>query len=221
MECFSKVFGKEHIKALTADREFIGSIWLDWLKEHNIPYVIRIKEDGQMIANSRGKMVKVSALFHILGSNHSISLNNRKLGRDNRHYKIYALRNKRLELMVLIHSGKFDNPAEIYAHRWDIETMFKAFKSSGFDSEATHIVDEERINTLMQVMAIAFCIAYSVGEIIAKEQPPLIKKHGYKQHSTFRSGLNHIVRIFHNIHYHAKKWRTLLKLIFGTVIAIS
>ena len=36
--------------------------------------------------------------------------------------------------------------------------MFKAFKSSGFNMEATHLVDYDRLNTLFSVMAIAFCI---------------------------------------------------------------
>jgi len=215
MECFLEVFGITCIKALTADREFIGSIWLDWLKEQKIPYVIRIKEDGQIIANSRGEMMKVSALFRTLAVGEHVALNDRKLGRDDRRYKIYALRNKALELVVLIYFGNFDDPAEIYAQRWDIETMFKAFKSSGFDSEATHIVDEERINILMQVMAISFCISYASGKILAKEKPPLIKKHGHKQHSTFRSGLDFVARILYNIYSEVQKWAELIKQIFG------
>ena len=42
MECFVEVFGITRIKALTADREFIGTQWLRWLQEQNIKYVIPI-----------------------------------------------------------------------------------------------------------------------------------------------------------------------------------
>ena len=49
MECFIEVFGITRIKALTADREFIGTQWLRWLHEQNIKYVIRLRDNGQYI----------------------------------------------------------------------------------------------------------------------------------------------------------------------------
>jgi hypothetical protein len=66
MECFVEVFGIERIEALTGDREFIGIKWLTWLNKHNIQYVIRLKENGQYISNSRGIMVKARDLFRPL-----------------------------------------------------------------------------------------------------------------------------------------------------------
>ena len=54
--------------------------------------------------------------------------------------------------------------------------MFRGFKSSGFDSETTHITDDDRINTLMQVMGIAFCLAYKMGQIIENKKTSSNKK---------------------------------------------
>lgn len=49
MECFLEVFDKARIEALTADREFIGTQWLAWLRDNQIAYVLRTKENGQYI----------------------------------------------------------------------------------------------------------------------------------------------------------------------------
>ena len=45
IEEFIEIFGIEKIKALTADREFIGKEWFEWLKEKKIPFVIRVKSN--------------------------------------------------------------------------------------------------------------------------------------------------------------------------------
>jgi hypothetical protein len=92
--------------------------------------------------------------------------------------------------------------------------MFKAFKSSGFDCESTHITDDLRLETIMQVMSIAFCLAYQVGEIIALVEPQIVKKHGYRQKSIFRIGIDEITIILQNIFIKLKDWNRLLIRVF-------
>ena len=41
---FFDVFGKEKIRRLTADREFIGSEWIAFLKKEEIPFCLRVKK---------------------------------------------------------------------------------------------------------------------------------------------------------------------------------
>jgi len=60
----------------------------------------------------------------------------------------------------------FNNPAkswECYKRRWQIETMFKALKSSGVNLEDTHLKDSERIKKLVSLVFIAFIWCYKVG----------------------------------------------------------
>jgi hypothetical protein len=216
MECFIEVFGKAPIKSLTADREFIGKKWLSWLEDQSIPYVIRIKEDGQYISNSKGKMLKINELFRSLPAGDHVMLSKRKIGKEGDLFDVCATRSKKGELAVLIHS-KTDNPIETYQQRWHIETMFKAFKTGGFDSESTHIVDDERLNTLMQVMSIAFCLAYQAGEIISADKPPVIKKHGYREKSIFRIGMDEIIMILQNIIIKLERWTELISQIFQKI----
>lgn len=39
MQMFQRVFGLETIQSFTADREFVGQEWLDYLCQHNIPFL--------------------------------------------------------------------------------------------------------------------------------------------------------------------------------------
>ena len=209
-----QVFGITRIKALKADREFMGAPWFKWLSEQNINYVIRLKENGQYISNSRGRMIKAYDLFRPLAIGTQVNLSQRKVGKKGDTFDIVGVRNKKGELVVLIYSPNVKDPVEIYTQRWQIETMFKAFKSSGFDCESTHITDDLRLNTLIQVMSIAFCLAYQVGEIIALVEPQIVKKHGYKQKSIFRMGLDEITIILQNIIIKLKHWKRLLIRLF-------
>ena len=200
MECFIKTFGKKRIKAVIADREFIGRQWLEYLKTEHIAYIFRLKEDGQFISNSRGTMVKISQLLHPLQAGETVNLGVRKVGKlDKALLHVYATRSAGGELLVVIHSPVLLDPLEIYARRWDIETMFKAFKSSGFNLEDTHLTNYDRIHTLLCVMAIAFCIAYKTGEITVETTPLSIKSHGKPAKSIFRTGLDAIRNLIANI----------------------
>jgi hypothetical protein len=218
MECFVDVFGNECIEALTADREFIGKDWLKYIDENKINYVIRLKENGLYISNSRGKMVKIKELLRPLGKGESVSLGRRKIGKNGERHCVCALRNLEGELVVVIHSESIKNPIEIYKKRWEIETMFKAFKSSGFDMESTHVTDYERLNTLFSVMAIAFCLSFKVGEIANESDPIPIKSHGRKAHSVFKKGLILVRNIFIDLPAKRKKWDTFLKLIIPSLL---
>ena len=208
------MFGVERIEAITADREFIGIEWLTWLWEQNIQYVIRLKENGQYISNSRGQMVKAHDLFRSLPIGTQVNLSQRKVGKKGKLFNVAGVRDKKGELAVFIYSSAIEHPVEVYSQRWQIETMFKAFKASGFDCESTHITDDLRLDTLMQVMSIAFCLAYEVGEITASVEPPIIKKHGYRQKSIFRLGLDTIITILQNISVKSKLWYALLLRVF-------
>ncbi|WP_342260362.1 transposase [Candidatus Tisiphia endosymbiont of Metellina segmentata] len=214
MECFLEIFDKTRIEALTADREFIGKEWLAWLGDNHIAYVLRVKENGQYISNARGQMVKIQELFRPLAVGSYMSLFQRRIGKKGEICNVVGIRNKKGELAVLIHNDEIKNPAEIYAQRWEIETMFKAFKSAGFNCEATHITNDLRLDTLMQIMSIAFCLAYQTGEIIVLDKPIIIKKHGYRQNSIFRVGLDTLVTILYNISTQLARWIQLLSWIF-------
>lgn len=192
LETFIQTFGKSAIGVLLMDREFIGKHWLEaFLQARGIAYVVRLKESGYL-ANRRGKPVKMTALFHGLKPGETVTLGKRKLGKaaDATTQFITAMRLKSAELLVLAHSESVADPCAEYRHRWDIEVMFKGFKSGGFALEATRVIDPDRLATLTAVLAIAFCAAYRAGEDAESVAEIPRKKHGYRAKSIFRTGLD-------------------------------
>lgn len=199
IELFISVFGLDRIEILTADREFIGDVWLQFLAKNGIRFVIRTKENNQHISNSKGRLVKSVELFRNLGAGEEVMLHNRKLGKNsNFFYSLSAYRNDKFELIVVVHDPNIENPCQLYCYRWQIETMFKAFKTSGFNMEGTHITDSQKLETLFGIMAIAFAISYEIGDEYEKDHHQKLKKHGYKQNSTPRIGLDLILNWMNN-----------------------
>jgi len=48
---------------------------------------------------------------------------------------------------------------------------------------------------LLDVLAIAYCVAYRMGEIVIELKPPTLKNHGYKQKSIVRYELDFLFRL--------------------------
>ena len=75
----------------------------------------------------------------------------------------------RPELQVIISYNQPQDSVGTYRRCWQIETMFKAMKSAGFNMEDTHLTDPERVS---------------------KIKPLRILKHGRKEKSIIRYGLD-------------------------------
>ena len=92
---------------------------------------------------------------------------------------------------VIVASFRPDPQALLkYKDRWQIETMFKAFKSGGFNFEDTHLTDPDRISKLLALVCVAFIWVYLVGIDKNNNGHPIeIKKHGRKAFSLFKFGL--------------------------------
>lgn len=212
LESFIKVFGKDKIKALTADREFIGIHWLKFLKDAEIPYVIRLKENGQYMASKNGVMKKISDVFRHMKNGEVVKLR-RKIGKkgdaSSTSYNVAATRSTKGELLAVIYGLSVTDPIASYGERWEIETMFKAFKSAGFNSEDTHITSPSKLETLMGIMAIAFAMSYKAGEIVDQETPIKIKSHGYRAQSIFRTGLSKLCNMLVRIYEKLEEWLRL------------
>ena len=62
IERFIRLFGREALGSLLADREFVGHKWVKYLIDHDIKYFIRVKESF-MVHFANGEKVKGSRLF--------------------------------------------------------------------------------------------------------------------------------------------------------------
>ena len=126
-----------------------------------IPFHIRIRSNIK-IANTRGCMVKARELFRDLKPGESRILSNARRLSEARKPKarpvfVTALHLKTGELLIVVTNDAPEEALAIYAQRWQIETLFAALKTRGFNLEDTHMTDPERISKLTAVLSITFC----------------------------------------------------------------
>lgn len=204
---YIETFDKSTIGCVLGDREFIGKNWIEWLDQQQIPYVLRMKENGQYIDKRKGKMVKAASLFKSLAVGQVRYIGKRKIGKtDIYQAHISALRIENNQLVVLLHSPQIQQPCQLYRRRWEIELLFKVLKTSGFNLEDTHITHEDRLETLLAIVSISYCFAYRIGTYCLKHSPPKLKKHGYKHLNTIRLGLDLIIDICRGNFSNKRSW---------------
>ena len=99
------------------------------------------------------------------------------------------------KMLIVVSNDDNENSIGDYIGRWNIETMFKSFKSSGFGIEDTHLRHTERISNLISLVSISFVWSCLVGISESKIKEIEIKKHGRKAKSIFRVGFDEISQL--------------------------
>ena len=191
-------FGRERIDCLLADREFVGEDWLGFLNQENIRYHIRIRNNFKAFSLRQQTQVKAWHLF-----------NNLKVG-ELRHYQrivkmhgqlcylsgTKTIKDGRIEYLILVSFNRPDQALEYYGKRWQVETLFRGLKSSGFNIEDTHVIALERLEKLMLLVMIAFVWCYKIADFIDTQIRPIkIKKHGRRAVSVCKYGLDYLSRV--------------------------
>lgn len=195
-------FGKDCIDCLLADREFIGHHWLDYLNKNKIRYHIRLRNNFKVFCFDRNEEKPVFWLF-----------NNLKPGECRHHSKVVMIngvmcyvsgtksvgRDGALDYLIIVSFNKPEESLEYYQKRWQVETLFKAFKSSGFNIEDTHVTDQKRLEKLFMIVMIALVWCYKIGDYLHENIRPIkIKKHQRKAFSIFKYGLNYFNNMLNN-----------------------
>lgn len=198
---FICLFGKEVIKSVVADREFVGKDWLAFLNRNEIRYYIRIRNNFKVFIPHKNKEVKASHLFNRFKTNEFVYYH--KIVRVNGQLCYLSgcklnPKNLKQEFLIIVSFNKPENAKEDYQKRWQIEMCFKAMKSSGFDIEKTHLQDIQRIEKLILLVMIAFLWCYKIGIYLHQINPITIKKHGRKAKSFFKHGLTFLANIMLN-----------------------
>jgi Transposase DDE domain len=188
MKRFIAQFGKERIDCILADREFVGDEWFSWLLKEQISFCIRIK-NNHVTTNSRGLEVNIDALFYDLRpGERRVIAQPRKLWKQTVY--LSALRLSDGELLIVATDKLLAKSIELYARRWEIETLFSCLKGRGFNFEDTHMTQINRIEKLLVLLTVAFSWAHKTGEWRHEQKPIKIKKHGRLAMSYFRYGLD-------------------------------
>lgn len=191
LDALFKLLPNLRIRSLTADREFVGEHWIDYLMKNKIPFYIRIK--GNRLVDWSGQKIPVSRFFdHLV-----IGAKPRKLYKilDGYDLTLAGTRSKDGELVIILtNTNRSPNKVlNIYKTRWKIECLFKNLKHNGFNLEETRMTIPERLEKLMAVCAFAVALCVNAG--IAKNKVcPIPYKKTVKSYlySFFQYGLNFI-----------------------------
>ena len=181
---------KSHIQALTADREFIGHDWLSYLTDQNVDFVIRIRKDALVAktnSTTHAHRIFATPQMRVLRKQRkvfglSLYMSGQQLSAD--------------EYLILISTLKGEQMVNLYGQRWQIELLFGCLKSRGFCFEDTHQQIDQRINTMIFVLALALCWAVKTGEWLLEQGCSIpikkLKERQEKLYSIFRIGLDHL-----------------------------
>lgn len=223
MQKFIKTFGKKCVGLILGDREFIGFNWFQYLLEERLPFCIRLQEGWHKVALLDGRSVPVKKCFKGLkkGETRSLGLRQWSEGKTAVSCYITGMRTDTGEWVIVAHSKGLEDPCDIYRDRWQIETMFRAMKTGGFNIEDTHVTAPDRLECLFGVVAIAYAICYKMGEFAVSKSPPKLKKHGYRPKSILRYGLDKITHAIARIHDKPRIFRNILTQIFSPIRLIK
>ena len=196
IEKYIEWFGKQSIDCLLADREFVGNKWMGFLNNENIRYYIRVRNNFKIYSYQKQEEIKAFWLF-----------NNLKVGTFYHYPKIVKLhgqecylsgcktidREGKMEFLIIVSFNKPEQAMAYYKNRWQIETLFRGLKSSGFNIEDTHVTDLKRLEKLFSLTMIAFAWCYKIGDFLDENiQKIIIKTHGRRAVSVFKYGLDYL-----------------------------
>ena len=201
LERFGKLFGTEKIEFVTADREFIGKEWWQYEIDKKIRFYNRMRGNMEVTIPGKG-IVKAAWLFNQMPLNTVYAYPKIVRVKDCQVYLTgmrYINGDGTLEYLIIASYDRHDSVFEFYKERWQIETMFKAFKTGGFNLENTHLTDYVRLDKLLMLISIAFHWSYKTGIYRDKEVRKIkIKKHGRQEKSFFSYGLEWIAQAILN-----------------------
>jgi hypothetical protein len=189
---FVALFGKETLRFITADREFIGRDWVSWLLSEKLPFRIRIKA-GEWLGHEDGRQRRAGDWFRFRASackerclclwGLSVFVGGTRL---RRHQDA-----QRDEFLIVI-SNEAGDLLEEYRLRWKIETLFQALKGRGFEMESCRLSDPVRLSCWFGFLSLALVWCLKVGQFLEQVRPLPLKKHGRAAQSVFHRGLNEL-----------------------------
>lgn len=191
LDQFLTVVGRDKIECLTADREFIGADFFAWLRDHHIPFCIRIRHDMK-VSRTTGALSPARNFFRSLPRSTSCCLIGPRLVCGHWLW-VAGMHLQSGAYLIVVSNRPGHRILEVYRRRWQIEVLFEALKSRGFNLEETRLREARRLETLGRVLTIAFCWAWYVGAWQHRVVKPLaLKTHQRPAKSLFRYGFDAI-----------------------------
>lgn len=178
--------GQHRIGLVVGDREFVGHVWLKWLRDKSLPFGMRLPKHHHLTLAS-GRRQAVAALGLRAGQQrHFLHCQVDGVGGQ---VWVKALADNKF--LFLFASPGLRGLDQLYASRWTIEQCFQNLKGRGFNLEATHLRCRHKLRKLVALVSLAYALCRSVGTVAHEKIKPIpLKNHGYKATSLSRRGLN-------------------------------
>lgn len=192
-----KILGKDSIKGILGDREFIGIKWFRYLMKEEIGFHIRVKSNTKVGSKTKENRKEIKDLLKYFKVNIPKELPNKY---DVFGYKLHVSGMKTEDDYCIVISNKDNTEAlKIYRQRWSIENMFGAFKTRGFNFEDTHLSHLYKIEKLIFLISIAY--VWSIFTSLWLDSKVTIRenKYGKKTISYFRRGLDYLINMLYQI----------------------
>jgi hypothetical protein len=209
IERFLTQFPNLPISSLVADREFIGKKWFAYLATKKFNFVMRIKSNFR--ATRKGKTKAIKEWCRGLAISETYQLDGTFIVNE---AKVYLSVSRTQKGFIYLASPiLLDDIFEIYKQRWEIETLFKALKSQGFNLENTKLTEPDKMAKLIALCSIAFVWCYKVGEWKHQKIKIRICTNGHNEYSFFRYGLIEIKNILNNSMIKEAKFNQKIKVL--------
>lgn len=201
-----------HPLMLLGDREFVGAGWFSWMVSNSLSFVIRLRwQDyfglsaaacGTTVFKLEQKIrrkVLANGFFQcaLTIEGHIFYMT---VFPNTAKRRAKAKPNPGDDFVVLL--SPFKNVKEIsqnYRKRWGIEVFFRHVKQNGFNLEDLNLKNQQKVQLMFGVVAIAYCICIRQGLKEAVINPQKTKKHGSKAVSQFRNGYDNLQNFVHNL----------------------
>jgi len=207
-----RILPAKQIASFTADREFVGKKWYNFLITNKIPFYIRIKSNtriecqGVTFHAARFAIDKRTRFFeNIRIHGFRLKLAAKQIGDEGAVDKY---------LLVLTNSN-VKKAMAIYRNRWSIEVFFQSIKKRGLNLENTHLTDLSKLKKLFAIVSLAFTVCLKTGLWKHSKVKPLKKRaNGYKPKSFFKYGLEEMRKAL----LHPYKMKKLCHTIFQNLL---
>jgi hypothetical protein len=190
MKRYLALFGAQSIQWLLADREFVGSRWMNFLNENNIPFAIRVKESLSIILEN-GKVCSLKTLLRNRRARRVVHSFAGRLPETATPVRVAIRQLKTNEwLIVMTNGGDGKAALSAYRKRWGIECLFGDAKTRGLNLEDTRITAPRKLATLLGILALAISWAYRCATQTMGLRAIARKAHGRREKSWFRIGFD-------------------------------
>jgi hypothetical protein len=198
MERYLALFGVASIQWLLADREFVGSRWMDFLSKNNIPFAIRVKESLTILLEN-GKVCSLKTLLRNRRARRVVHSFEGRLPETSTPVRVAIKQLKTDEwLIVMTNHDDAGSALNAYRKRWRIECLFGDTKTRGLNLEDTRITDPGKLATLLGILAMAMSWAYRCATRTMGLRAIARKAHGRREKSWFRVGFDALRTSLHD-----------------------